>query len=152
MNLEVVNIFSALLTPTIAIIATYVAVQQYQLTKLKIRFELYDRRSAAYQAVVNFVSSITRTGKVEEAALREFVRNSAESHFLFRSDVRQYMELLYRKALTLELASRNCEREKTAAGMSERAVEDEHQELLQWFNGQFEVAREKFRKYLDLGA
>ncbi len=41
---DYVDVLSALLTPFIAIITTYIAYQNYRNAKLKLRHELYDKR------------------------------------------------------------------------------------------------------------
>jgi hypothetical protein len=58
-----VDLFAALLTPVIAIIATYIAYQQYRANQLKLRHELYDRRLLLYNAVAEFLAHIVREGK-----------------------------------------------------------------------------------------
>ena len=64
MNYKVyIDIFSALLTPTIALVTTYIAIQQYRNNRAKLRHELYDRRVAVYNAVGNFL--ITRINSIE---------------------------------------------------------------------------------------
>ena len=50
-----VDLFAALLTPVIAIIATYIAYQQYRANQLKLRHEPYDRRLLLYNAVAEFL-------------------------------------------------------------------------------------------------
>jgi hypothetical protein len=51
-----IEIFSALLTPTIAVITTFIAIQQYRNNRLKQRLDLYERRMAIYKAVTAYIS------------------------------------------------------------------------------------------------
>ena len=46
-----VQILQALLTPLIAIIATYIAYQQWNANKLKLKWEMDERRLRVYQEV-----------------------------------------------------------------------------------------------------
>lgn len=50
----VINILTALLTPLIAVIATYVAYQQLMLAREKHDLELYDRRSKIFNGTTSF--------------------------------------------------------------------------------------------------
>ena len=54
----VVDVLSALLTPTIAVIATYVAYQQWRVNKTRLDLDLYDRRLAIYKAVDAFFGDV----------------------------------------------------------------------------------------------
>ena len=51
-----VQIMQALLTPLIAIIATYIAYQQWNTNKLKLKLDRYERRLRVYQKIVELVS------------------------------------------------------------------------------------------------
>jgi hypothetical protein len=93
---DYVDIFSALLTPLIAIITTYIAVQQYRRERAKFRHELYDRRMAVYKAASNYLSVVIRSSsrdnpEEEEKAYKEFVMANAESQFLFDKDVQKFL-------------------------------------------------------------
>jgi hypothetical protein len=57
-----VELFAALLTPVIAIVMTYIAIQQYRANKIKLRHDLYDRRLLLYNAVAEFLAHIIREG------------------------------------------------------------------------------------------
>ena len=80
---SVVNIFSALLTPVIAIIATYIAWQQWKANELKLRLERYERRLSIYQDVIKMLSLIMRDADAKIEDLMTFRANTAEADFLF---------------------------------------------------------------------
>ena len=46
-----VPVLSALLTPTIAIITTYIAYEQWRTNRNKLKLDLFDRRFAVYDAM-----------------------------------------------------------------------------------------------------
>jgi len=97
---DYVDIFSALLTPTIALITTYIAIQQYRRGRAKFRHELYDRRLAVFKAASNYLSIATRYGTTEnfdeeEKAFREFLAANLESRFLFDKEDWLFLGLIH---------------------------------------------------------
>jgi hypothetical protein len=149
---EVIDVLSALLTPTIAVIATFIAVQQYRLSKIKTRFDLYQRRSSVFRCTMDLLTRITLERKVDNDALLRFARESSEAHFLFRSEVRKHLEELYRKALDLEMIGRKFEKKGENNGTDLGLLREQQEEIFAWFDQQFDVTREKFGKYLNLRA
>jgi len=64
-----VSVLSALLTPLIAIITTYIAYQQWQGNKLKLKMERYERRLRVYQEMVKMLKQCAN------GEIREFSRD-----------------------------------------------------------------------------
>ena len=55
---QLIGIFKGLLTPLIAIMASYIAWQQWQTNKQKLKLEKYDRRLRVYEQVREILSII----------------------------------------------------------------------------------------------
>ena len=55
---QIVEISKALLTPVIAVVATYIAYQQWQTNRQKLNLERYDRRLHVYEEVRKILSII----------------------------------------------------------------------------------------------
>ena len=62
-----VEIFSALLTPTIAIVTTYIAIQQWRGEKSRHNLNSYDKRIKAYEEVVRYLTVVQQEANVERA-------------------------------------------------------------------------------------
>jgi endonuclease V-like protein UPF0215 family len=60
---ELAELSKALLTPVIAIVATYIAWQQWKTNALKLHLDRYDRRLKIYQEVKKILSIIIRDAK-----------------------------------------------------------------------------------------
>ena len=99
MKKEYVDFFSALLTPLIAVVMTYIALQQYRANRLKLRQNLYDRRFALYNATAEFLAYIFSHGAVDNQQLFPFLQRTRESYFLFGPDVADYVTTLHKKAV-----------------------------------------------------
>lgn len=60
---QLIEIFEALLTPVIAMVATYIAWQQWKTNQQKLNLERYDRRLRVYEEVRKILSIIGRDAK-----------------------------------------------------------------------------------------
>jgi hypothetical protein len=148
---DVVKILSALLTPVIAVVTTYIAVQQYRLAKFKVRHELFERRLAVYKAVVEYLSYVVRPTPPADESATKMIRETADAYFLFRPELTEYLHLLYTKGIDLwalneELTDTTMEKEERKHKAVERG------DLKKWFGNQYAVVMERFREYLALDA
>ncbi|SRR5260221_4893508 len=135
---KVVRVFSALLTPLIAIIAAYVAYQQYKVNRNQFRLTLRDRRLKVFEATIELIVAVLRTSKAEQADLTKFLVGTSERDFLFGSDITDYLKTVYDKAVDLYALS-------DARGEEQIA---QWKAAVLWFSGQSEEARKKFAKYV----
>lgn len=92
-----VDLFSALLTPTIGITTAWIAIQQFRLAKEQMRRELYDRRVGIYRGILEVLASIASTGQVRRVDLMTWARATAEKGFLLDAKTNEYLDLLRRK-------------------------------------------------------
>ena len=154
MDTNLINTLSALLTPTIAVITTYIAVQQYRSGKAKFRHELYDRRMAVYKAANNYLSVVVvgYTGRdnaeeEEKEAFKEFVATNAETAFLFDNEV-----VMYLASIHITGGIRLPTRYMMKMGDPVLAKEQEQKlaETTQKHQEQLYGLRDVFMKYLDL--
>ena len=59
---EIVDVCSALLTPLIAVITTYIAYQQYRVSELTLKKELYERRIKIYGVFESYLGLLGLRG------------------------------------------------------------------------------------------
>lgn len=120
------------LTFLIAVLVAWIGLQQWWLSRERLRLDLFGRRHSVFEATRNFIFSIVREANVDLAKQREFWAGTADAGFLFGSETNNYIDLLHKKAAELHVNIQ----------MQESAVVDiaNHQrkqlELLQWFAGQ----------------
>lgn len=149
---SVVTILSALLTPVIAIIATYIAWQQWKSNELKLRLDRYERRLSIYQNVITMLSLITRDADAKVEDLMTFRANTAEADFLFGPEISEYIEEIFSRGLKLKTANaqyRHADQEPPS-GYDHNKVVEEMDVQLRWLTEQFNPAKEKFAKYLNV--
>lgn len=148
----VVTVSSGLLTPVIAIIATYIAWQQWKGNELKLKLERYEKRLNIYQEVVKMLSRIMRDADAKLEDLMAFRANTAEADFLFGPEIPQYIQEIFARALKLRTANtqyRDAYQEKPP-GYDHSKVVEESDTQLRWLTVQFEPAKAKFAKYLNV--
>ena len=151
----VVDVFSAALTPTIALIAVYIAYQQWRINKTRLDLALYDRRLAVYKAVDAFYAEIGTFGTVKYPMVFELRHATAEAAFLFPAEIEKHLTEIYEKAMRGAAL-----REQTYPASGEpglpvgearsKAVTEEG-ELVLWFQQEAKAkSRKLFGKYLRL--
>lgn len=144
-----VEVLSALLTPAIALIALFIAYQQYRVNQFRLRHELYERRLRVYKAVQSFLSDIVREGGTDYPRCAEFYREASEAVFLFEPSVQEYIEEIYSKAIDLVAAKERLYPPDGSPGLpvgDERTqVSQAKADLLKWLVKQLSASKELFR-------
>jgi hypothetical protein len=135
---KLVHLFSALLTPVIAITTATIAVQQYLLNRNQFRLALLDRRLKVFEATVELIATVIRTSRVDQADLNNFLIGTSERGFLFGSDVATYLDGIYDKAVEI-----NAIGHPVPQGQAQQ-----HQAAMTWFSGKTEETRKAFSKYV----
>lgn len=148
-----IEYFKGLLTPVIAVVAVYIAWQQWQTNKQKLVLDRYDRRLRVYEEVRKILSIVTRDADVKNLEdLMRFRTSVSEADFLFGSEIPEYLDEIHRRALQLWRwcrEYRDYTQEKPEGYDHEKVVTGMHAELT-WLTEQFEPAKAKFKKYLDV--
>lgn len=146
---EVVEILKALLTPLIAIIATYIAWQQWNTNKLKLKLERYERRLRVYEEVKRILSLMISKADISLAELLKFRAASAEADFLFGSEIPNYLDEIYSHGVELRRYNSDIAK-KTPGGNDHNAAVQGRDNHLIWLSKQFGLTKDKFKKYLDI--
>ena len=149
---QFVEISKGLLTPIIAIVATYIAWQQWKTNQQKLILDRYDRRLKVYEEVRKILSIILRDAKASFEDLLKFRTSVSEADFLFGLDITEYIDEIYKRGVQLQYWSgeyRDYSQEKPEGYDHKRICDGMHSELI-WLTSQFEPAKLKFKKYLDI--
>ncbi|AZA91775.1 Uncharacterised protein [Chryseobacterium nakagawai] len=92
---QLATIFAAYLTPTIAIIGSVLAIQNYRLAKRKRRDELFDRR---YKFLLEFEKLWKTTGDPQKGATRmclewdDIAPFAQKAYYLFGEDIAEHLK------------------------------------------------------------
>jgi len=78
-----IDLFTALLSPLVAIIVTYIAYQQWKINNSKEKREVKSEKLQVYLSAKRFLSKIDETRTVDESLYREFQEATALADFMF---------------------------------------------------------------------
>lgn len=148
-----IDISSGLLTPLIALLAAFIAWQQYKINKLRLRHETYERRVKIYKNVQKFLSEISANGHTKFDRCHEFYSEASEAAFLFDNEVMEFIDHLYDRGI--ELAERREELYPSdgssgVQGAGRGVVASRRAELFKWFVNQLSESKELFRKHIGI--
>jgi len=153
-SMRVISILQGLLTPLIAIIATYIAWQQWKGNQLKLKMERYDRRLRIYQEVVKMLRTCANGDLREFALIVDFGAATAEGDFLFGPEIRQYIDDITSRAANLRQAKVQYKdyTQPVPAGYDHEKIVNEMSAQVSWFTEQLVgfVAKNKFGQYLNI--
>lgn len=145
-----VKILSGLLTPTIAIIAVYIAYQQYRINRNKLKLELYEKRYTMYLLIKDHVYKWCLWENVEIEDIREFNVRSNECKFLFDSDINDLISKIQQNSSELTALKSMLSKGIMIPKSEKREdVEKQQNSLFIWFNELYFNIEEHFVKYLD---
>jgi len=146
-----IKIVSGLLTPIIAIIAVYIAYQQYLINKRKLKLDLYERRFRIFDETKKVLHKINQYAKIDLIELRDFMFSTNDRIFLFDSDINELIIEIKNKAIDLNHSTDDLKNEiKLPVGSNERKVQIENNTTLtHWFTSEFQNIEYRFLKYLD---
>ncbi len=87
-----ISIFQALLTPTIGIVAAFVAWQQYRLARQKHDIDIFNRRMQVYKSTIAFLVKSEKTYSISEDEYYGWLSDVADAEFLFGKEILDLLE------------------------------------------------------------
>lgn len=133
-------------TLIVGLAVVFIAWQQWQVARSKLRLDLFDRRYKVYDATRKFLAGILRDATFTDSQLFEFYAGTSDTEFLFGSDVVDYLAQIRKRALDMRLHQRTYEPMPVGDERS-RHVQAEHDELL-WLTNQLTAMTKIFTPYL----
>lgn len=144
---EIVEILSALLTPTIAVIAVYIAYHQFKVNKHRARIDLYEKRYNLYEQVLRLIQRMIDKDASPDEIIFEFRKDTSGAYFLFGDEIGGYLTTLCDNAIEVQLIEEQLSKLKLT---KEQIADKKNQKknLKRWFFTQFKESRKYFYKYL----
>jgi len=135
----------SLVTATLPIILTffviYIAYQQYQTNRRKLKLELFDKRFFVFESTKDFIQGVITSTSFQKENQNLFHLNTRGAQFIFGSDTKAYLDEVWSKFVDLKLWEQD---ESLAKHAEERA------EHLKWFTSELQNIDLKFVPYMEL--
>jgi hypothetical protein len=129
-----------------ALVSASSAWQQRNLSKEKLKLDLFDRRYAIYKAVNRYIAHAMQHSNITDEALRELDRGTSSIEFLFGDTLRAHVTEVRNKGLALMTA--RSEMEPLPVGTERSKQAQIIHDLGIWFSAQFKETEVAFAKYL----
>lgn len=146
--LEVIGVLSGLLTPLIAVLAAYIAYQQWKTGKDQLKHDLFEKRFILYLAAQTYISESVNSRLGSEEPTFKYLSDIRASQWLVSKDVSNY--------LNNDLIDKACDLKMLRTEIKEYPVGDERsqnvkeqREISDWLEEQRNVLDRKFEKYLN---
>jgi hypothetical protein len=136
-----------LTTFVLAAVAACVAYAHYRLSRERIKLELFEKRFKVFTGASLFLRRILEQGGLPDLEpLGEFRTAIEEAKFLFNEDITDYLDEIYRHAVSLHNTAKTSERLPVRSERS-RLV-DENAKTLAWLLDQLPELTVRFSPYL----
>jgi hypothetical protein len=145
----IIDSFSALLMPTIAIFGAILTRKQWKTSQNKLKMELFEKRYSIYKATNEFIVSIMSSGQVDDALLFRFRAASKEAKWLLNNDIATYLdEHIWNEAIDLQTLK--AELEGVPVGEERTTNVHKQREIKKRLLSQIETLDIKFTPFLAL--
>ncbi len=140
---------AALLTPTVAVLGSFIAYRQWRLAQNKLKLELFEKRFSVFEAARKLIPSIMTSGKAKDEDVFKFFFATREAKWLLDASVAEYLDKqLYCKAIDLQTL--DAELEGVPVGEERSKNVHSQSDIKKWFAAQYKVLDEIFSPYLQL--
>ena len=144
---QIAEVSKALLTPLVAIVAAYIAWQQWSTNRRKLKLDLFDRRYTVYEKIGEFIGSILTSGRVQEGKELQLMVDTKTTKFLFGEEISQFVSDVYRQAVHLHALDAELE---GLTGETRIANVKTQREIKNWLEQALTGLQKRFSKYLTL--
>lgn len=131
----------ALIPIMLAILGSYIAIQQYRTNRKKLKIELFEKRFKVFDSINKFIGAVVRTQSVDQQQRNDFLAGTRGAEFLFDITIKEYVDKIWETSVDLGVWAEDI---NTSAHASERA------EHMKWFVKQLQEIDGKFKKYMQL--
>jgi hypothetical protein len=146
---DVIDISGALLTPVIAILAAYIAWQQYRLQHKSFNAQMYERRYIVFKSFMSFFSQVMQDGKTTYQQLGQFYAEASEADFLFSDAIAKIREEIYSRGIDMVASYERMYPSDGSPGLPvgvERSqAAKENGDHLKWFMAQISETKNAFK-------
>ena len=144
-----IGVLNALLTPTIAILGIYIAWQQWNLGRNKLKYDLFEKRFRLYLAVRRAVDYVMLHARMDHETLMAFIKDTRDVKWLCSTEVQGYLDGPLREKLS-RLRMLCAEIDGLPVGDERTQNARAQREAIDWIEQQITEIDKKFEPFLRL--
>jgi hypothetical protein len=152
----IVKLTPAFITFVIGVVGSTIAYRQYRLSTLqhqlnqnRLRLDLFSKRLEAYEKLQEFLSSVARTGTVEDKSLPVLGEALYQSRFLFGDEISSRLDETWKRAVDMRYCRQMLhETGSLPVGPKRTDLCEKDSELLKWMMNEMNEAPARYAKYL----
>jgi hypothetical protein len=137
-----------ILTGAIGCVTVYIAWQQAEIARNKLRLDLFDRRWVVFEAVMKLASIVLEKADIRYEQIRDFSIATKGVQFLFDQKLYDYCSELRKEALAVMAG--NKEMEPLAVGEKRTKIAAYLNQRLLWFSDQLDEIPKRFAPFLKI--
>ena len=142
-----ISVFTALLTPMVAIVGLAIGILQWRINKKRIQHELFERRIKLFEIITAHMADAISLGTFSNEEEFKFIRNTKHARFIFGKDIADFIDEIYKKSVDLSFFSR---REQQLSGIALEEAIEKRRLVFEWFGTELNNIQNRFEKYLQL--
>lgn len=143
------QVTQAILLLILSLLGAWIAYKQSQIAAAKYNLDLFEKRFEIFEGARDFVATIFQHAEFDNSALATYNYRTANAVFLFEPEIKEYIDALRRKALSLRMKQRQLKGAEGDAERHDRLV-DELADLETEFATEHERLMAVFQPYLKL--
>ena len=137
--------------PLIAILALWIAYQQYKVQKYKAKFDLFERRMKIYESIRDALENIVRDATTKNVNFNELYTAIRHSRFLFDDELNSYLKEIEKKIIELMITNNQLfGTESLPIGEERTKVVHENSEYFTWLTSQLSTLEDKFSNFMRI--
>lgn len=149
MEYQWIEISKGLLTPAIGLLAIYIAWQQWNTNRNKLKLDLFEKRFSVFQKTRSFLSAVLRDGRVKRDELETYRLSILDSVFLFDKQTSEYLWSLHKTAL--KAVQYNSSLEGKPVGEERSKLVEQESKQVEILTDALGGLQKRFEKFLKLG-
>jgi hypothetical protein len=130
---EAVKTSAAIATTVIAAVVAYFAYQQWRIAQQKVALDIFEKRLARFDAMLDALMPVIQSGSVLPADVNAFARAQKGAQFLFGAEVEERIAITFRslnRLVSLEKQTQHSNAERAHAAEDQKA---KHLDVVQQF-------------------
>lgn len=142
---------AGLLTPTIALMALWIAREQWIVQRYKAKFDLFERRMKIYENIREVLVHVLGDGSLKSVNMADFYMHVRHSKFLFDKKTRDYIEQIEEKVIELYKSNVFLYGDaRLPVGDERTRVAENNSATVLWLAEQIKVFDDKFSSFMEI--